>query len=240
MVALSLFSAAISPGLALLLYFYLKDRYESEPVSSVAKLFVLGLLIVFPIMVVQRGLVLGFGENPFFFAFVVSAAAEESIKWLIVYHLVYRSRRIRHSYDGIVYATAVSLGFATMENVLYSLHFRPDFLGLLTRALLPVSGHALFGVVMGYYFGKARYDLFKEVRYIRFALLYPILWHGAFDSIILLSGNAWIYLIIPFMALLWFRGLRKMNRAIGMPLLPEPPRRERARRERDNYPANGP
>jgi RsiW-degrading membrane proteinase PrsW (M82 family) len=234
MVALSLLSAAISPGLALLAYFYLKDRYESEPVSSVAKLFVLGLLVVFPVMVVQRGMVLGFGENPIFYAFIVAAGAEEFVKWFIVYHLVYRSKRIRHSYDGIVYATAVSLGFATMENVLYSLYFHPDFLHLLSRALLPVSGHALFGVVMGYYFGKARYDLFKEVRNVRLALIYPVLWHGMYDAIILLSGSNWIHLIVPFMALLWYRGLRKVNRAIGMPLLPD-----HAREDKVKFPANG-
>lgn len=148
--------------------------------------------------------------------------------------MVYRNKTIRHSYDGIVYATAVSLGFATMENVLFSLYFHPDFLDLLSRALLPVSGHALFGVVMGYYFGKARYDLFKEVRNVRLALAMPVLWHGAFDSIFLLSGSLWIYLIVPFMALLWIRGFRKMNRAIGMPLLPDP-----AKRDKVNFPANG-
>jgi len=234
MVAMSMLSAAIAPGLALLVYFYLKDRYESEPVSSVAKMFLLGLLTVFPVMVVQRGLVLGFGENPFFFAFVVSAAVEESVKWFLVYHLVYRTKTIRHSYDGIVYATAVSLGFATMENILYSLYFHPDALGLLSRALLPVSGHALFGVLMGYHFGRARYDLFKEARYVRLALIVPVLWHGAFDGIFLLSGSLWICLIVPFMALLWHRGLRKVKRAIGMPLLSD-----HSRGDKINFPVDG-
>lgn len=234
MIALSLLSAAIAPGLALLVYFYLKDRYASEPVADVAKMFVLGLVVVFPVMVVQRGLVLGFGEHPFFFAFVVSAAVEEYVKWFFVFFLIYRNKIIRHSYDGIVYATAVSLGFATMENILFSLHFRPDFFELMTRALLPVSGHALFGVVMGYYFGKARYDLFKEVRRLRLALVIPIFWHGLFDLILLLSGSMWIYLMVPFMVLLWLRGLRKMNRAIGMPLLVE-----REARERVNSGTNG-
>lgn len=234
MVALSLMSAAIAPGLALLVYFYLKDRYESEPVASVLRMFALGFVIVFPVMVIQRGMVLGFGENPFFFAFVVSAAVEEYVKWFLIYYLIYRNKTIRHPYDGIVYATAVSLGFATMENILFTLYFQPDFLDLLSRALLPVSGHALFGVVMGYYFGKARHDLFKEMRNVRLALALPVLWHGSFDFILLLSGRSWIYLIVPFMAVLWFRGIRKVNRAIHMPFLPDHPKRDKI-----NFPANG-
>lgn len=219
MVALSLLTAAIAPGVALLVYIYLKDRYESEPISSVLKLFVLGVIIVFPIMVIQRGFVLGFGENPLFFAFFVSAGIEESVKWFLVYYLIYRNKAIKHSYDGIVYAASVSLGFATMENVLFSLFYNPDISVLISRALLPVSGHALFGVVMGYYFGKARYDIYKEQRNIRFALLLPILWHGSFDLILLVSGKSWLWLIVPFMMLLWYRGIRKVNRANTMPIL---------------------
>ena len=33
-----------------------------------------------------------------------------------------------------------------------------DPLSLLVRALLPVSGHALFGVIMGFFFGKAKFS----------------------------------------------------------------------------------
>lgn len=219
MVALSLLTAAIAPGVALLVYIYLKDRYESEPISSVLKLFALGVIIVFPIMVIQRGFVLGFGENPLFFAFFVSAGIEEFVKWFLVFFLIYRNKAIRHSYDGIVYAASVSLGFATMENVLFSLFYNPDISVLISRALLPVSGHALFGVVMGYYFGKARYDIFQEQRNIRLAFALPVLWHGSFDFILLISGKNWLWLIVPFMALLWYRGIRKVNRANTMPIL---------------------
>lgn len=233
MVALSLFTAAIAPGVALLVYFYLKDRYESEPVCDVAKMFVLGLLTVFPTMVVQRGFVLGFGDNPIFFAFGVSASIEEFVKWFLVYYLIYRNASIKHSYDGIVYATAVSLGFATMENVLYSWFYNPDISALITRALLPVSGHALFGVVMGYYLGKAKYDANKKRRFIAYSLCLPILWHGSFDYILLLSGKQWLWMIVPFMAVLWTRGLRKVNRANRMPILSAPSK------EKIKIPANG-
>lgn len=54
---LPLLTAAIAPGIALLVYFYLKDRYDYEPIHMVVRVFLLGFLIVFPIMIVQNGLV---------------------------------------------------------------------------------------------------------------------------------------------------------------------------------------
>lgn len=219
MVVFSLLMAAIAPGLALLAYFYLKDVYESEPISAVAKMFALGILIVFPTMVIQRGFVLGLGENPLFFAFGISAGTEEFIKWFLVYYLIYRNASIKQPYDGIVYATAVSLGFATMENVMFSWFYQPSISELISRAMLPVSGHALFGVVMGYYLGKAKFLPDKERKYVAYAFILPVFWHGSFDYILLEADNYWLWLIIPFMFVLWIRGIRKVNRANRMPVL---------------------
>ena len=50
---LAIFSAGIAPGLALLSYFYLKDQYDSEPISQVMRTFITGALLVFPIMFIQ-------------------------------------------------------------------------------------------------------------------------------------------------------------------------------------------
>ncbi|MEX2416180.1 MAG: glutamic-type intramembrane protease PrsW [Paenibacillaceae bacterium] len=217
--AFSLLMAAIAPGLALLAYFYLKDLYESEPISMVARMFVLGILTVFPTMVVQRGFVLGLGENPLLFAFGISAGIEEFIKWFLVYFLIFRNSSIKQPYDGIVYATAVSLGFATLENVLFSWFYQPSISTLLYRAMLPVSGHALFGVVMGYYLGKAKSSPEHERKYVTYALLLPIFWHGSFDYILSQANNYWLWLIAPFMFILWVRGIRKVNRANRMPII---------------------
>jgi RsiW-degrading membrane proteinase PrsW (M82 family) len=218
-VAFSLLMAAIAPGIALLAYFYLKDLYESEPILMVARMFVLGILTVFPTMVVQRGFVLGLGDNPLLFAFGISAGIEEFIKWFLVYFLIFRNSSIKQPYDGIVYATAVSLGFATLENVLFSWFYQPSMSTLLYRAMLPVSGHALFGVVMGYYLGKAKSSPQHERKYVTYALLLPIFWHGSFDYILLLANNYWLWLIAPFMFILWVRGIRKVNRANQMPII---------------------
>ncbi|MFD0670453.1 glutamic-type intramembrane protease PrsW [Cohnella sp. GCM10027633] len=211
---LSVLAAAIAPGIALLAYFYWKDRYDTEPLPMIAKLFLMGALIVLPVMIVQRGLTLMWGESPFTFSFVISAGVEEFFKWFVLYHIIFNHTEFDEPYDGIVYAVAVSLGFATLENVLYAFLQPSSFGSLMMRALLPVSGHALFGVFMGYSLGKAKFSKGRAVRlHLSLALLLPLLWHGLYDYLMMTVSQAWIWLVVPFMFLLWFSGIRHVNRA---------------------------
>ncbi|WP_123040830.1 glutamic-type intramembrane protease PrsW [Cohnella candidum] len=211
---LSVLAAAIAPGLALLAYFYWKDRYDSEPLSMVLRMFVTGVLIVLPAMVLQRGLTIWLGDSPFTFSFVISAGVEELLKFFVLYHIIFNHTEFDEPYDGIVYATAVSLGFATLENVLYAFLQPTTFGTLLVRALLPVSGHALFGVFMGYSLGRAKFSKGKQVRFhLGMAVLLPLIWHGVYDLMMLTVPSSWMWVAVPFMLLLWFRGIRRVNRA---------------------------
>jgi Predicted membrane protein len=210
---LSMLTAAVAPGVALLAYFYLKDRYDAEPIHMVARMFIFGALIVLPIAVIQRGLALELGESPFVQAFLVSAGIEEAMKWFVLYHVIYNHTEFDEPYDGIVYAAAVSLGFATLENVLYALLLPASFGALILRALLPVSGHALFGVLMGYHIGKAKFASANSGRHLAASFLIPLFWHGAFDYILLVFKHYWMLLIAPLMVYLWIRGGLKIRRA---------------------------
>ncbi|OPA81416.1 protease PrsW [Paenibacillus selenitireducens] len=211
---LSVLTAAIAPGIALLVYFYLKDRYDSEPVSMVVKIFLLGFLIVLPIMIIQHGIQLWLGDNPYLFSFGISAGVEEAVKWFVIYHIVYNHTEFDEPYDGILYAVAVSLGFATVENVLYAWYSHATFGSLLIRALLPVSGHALFGVMMGYYFGKAKFsEGNRKSRYLIYSLVIPLFWHGIYDFIMLTVKTYWIWYIVPIMVYLWYRGMMNVQSA---------------------------
>ncbi|WP_308860254.1 glutamic-type intramembrane protease PrsW [Paenibacillus radicibacter] len=206
--------AAIAPGLSLLAYFYLKDRYETEPIRVVMKVFILGALLVIPSMMLQHVFMEEFGTgSELVFAFGYSGGIEEFLKWFLLYHVIYRNDQFDEPYDGIVYATAVSLGFATLENIMYALLNTFTFSALLIRALLPVSGHALFGVFMGYYIGKAKFNPDKQRRYMFMALALPAFWHGLFDYIMMMSKTYWLWFIIPLMIFLWMRTMWKVERA---------------------------
>lgn len=213
MFLLSVLAAAIAPGMAFLAYFYLKDRYESEPISTVVRMFVFGALLVFPTMVIQRAFVLAFGENPFLFSFVYSSFLEEFLKWFLVFFVIYKHQDFNEPYDGIVYAAAVSLGYATVENVIYALLGEPSVSSLLMRALLPVSGHAMFGVMMGYHLGRAKFMRSRETRHLTLSLLLPVFYHGVFDYILLDAQRYWLWLMLPLMLFLWGRSMWKLNRA---------------------------
>jgi protease PrsW len=208
---LGILSAGVAPGLALLSYFYLKDEYEPEPVSLVFRTFLYGVLLVFPIMFIQHVLETEhLLRTDLLNAFFGSGILEEFFKWFILFYLIYQHVEFDEPFDGIVYGVAVSLGFATVENIFYLVANGIEH--AMTRALLPVSSHALFGVIMGFYLGKAKFTKGKKAKWILLSLLLPVFLHGSYDFI-LISLENWLFIIFPFMIFLWWFGLRKVKKA---------------------------
>ncbi|MMZ60657.1 Protease PrsW [compost metagenome] len=214
MLFFSIATAAVAPGIALLTYFYLKDKYDAEPLHMVIKVFCLGFLIVLPVMIVQRGLSIWLGDGSFVYAFAISAGVEEALKWFVLFHMIYNHTEFDEPYDGILYAAAISLGFATVENVIFALASHATISTMLIRALLPVSGHAMFGVMMGYYLGRAKFSAgWKSRKFLIYSLVLPLFWHGVYDWVLDNVTQYWLWYIVPLMAFLWYGGLGKMYRA---------------------------
>ncbi|WP_226666903.1 glutamic-type intramembrane protease PrsW [Metabacillus litoralis] len=209
---IAIISAGIAPGLALLSYFYLKDQYESEPIYLVLKSFIFGALLVFPIMFVQYVLeVEGVFTSDTLYTFVAVGFLEEFFKWFVLFFTIYQHVHFNEHYDGIVYGVSVSLGFATLENILYLLANGVEY--ALGRAILPVSSHALFGVIMGYYLGKGKFsEGNNRKKWILFSWSLPIFLHTVYDTI-LLSYMNWKYIMVPFMLFLWWFALHKAKKA---------------------------
>lgn len=208
---LGIVTAGIAPGLALLSYFYLKDQYDSEPLALVFKMFIFGALLVFPLMFIQYVLAAeGLLQGNFFKAFGTVGLLEEFFKWFILFYIIFQHIAFDEPYDGIIYSVSVSLGFATAENIFYllanGLHYA------IGRALLPVSSHALFGVIMGYYIGKAKFASVLQRKWVFLSLSIPVLLHGTYDFI-LMTREDWMVLMIPFMIFLWWLGLMKVKKA---------------------------
>lgn len=215
MLMFSILAAAIAPGIALLTYIYLKDKYDSEPLGIVVKVFLLGFLVVLPVMIFQRGLTIWLGDYQVLLtSFGISAGVEELLKWFVVCHIIYNHTEFDEPYDGIVYAAAVSLGFATAENLLYAWAGCPSVGTLILRSLLPVLGHATFGIMMGYYFGRAKFTEGRRSKlFLALSLLLPWFWHGLYDMLLSTLTRDWIWFIVPLLLLLWFSGMGKLTRA---------------------------
>lgn len=207
-----LLTVAIAPGLALFSYFYLRKQIAKEPSRTLFHTFIYGAIMTFPILFIQHV----FEEeqvfnNEFFRSALFTSGLEEFFKWIILFILVYKTIEFEDAYDGILYGASVSLGFATVENILYLLSFGLDTAFI--RALLPVSSHALFGVVMGYYLGKAKFTPTEEkTKWIVTALIAPFGLHALYNTI-LISYDYWVYLMIPFMLFLWWFGLTRVKYA---------------------------
>nr|WP_106784652.1 glutamic-type intramembrane protease PrsW [Lysinibacillus timonensis] len=207
-----LLSSAIAPGLALFSYFYLRNQMATEPRKTLLQSFIYGALITFPIMFIQYVLKEeGVFTQAFFANVVFSSTIEEFFKWLIIFTIIYGHIEFDDPYDGILYGASVSLGFATVENVLYLLTFGIDTAFI--RAILPVTSHALYGVVMGYYFGKSKFAKNdKATEYLILAFITPLILHFIYNSILSFEGF-WVYLVAPFMFYLWWLALRKVKLA---------------------------
>lgn len=207
---LAVISAAVAPAIALLSFFYLKDKYETEPLSLVVKVYIFGVLLVFPIMVIQFGINEEMNVPSFVEAFFVSGTLEEFFKWFLVFYGAYLHEEFNEPYDGIVYATALSLGFASLENIFYLYTFGIE--EALVRALLPVSGHALFGVIMGFYLGKGKFSTGRRKKiYLALSLLLPVVLHGTFNFLLVSSTKYIFFYMFPFMIFLWWFALRKVR-----------------------------
>lgn len=206
---IAIFSVGLAPIVALMSFFYLKDEY-TEPIPLIIRSFLLGCLLVFPIMFVQHAFVEeGFVLNLFLTSFFQVALLEEFLKWFIFMFTMYHHNEFDDHYDGIVYAVAISLGFASVENILYLLTNGIEY--AFSRAIFPVSSHALFGVIMGYYFGKAKTRRSKTRFNLGLAFFIPFLLHGIYNYILQSFSSNWIYYLVPFMIVLWLFGLQRMK-----------------------------
>lgn len=207
--------SALAPSIALLYYFYVRDKYEKEPRQMLIKAFALGSLCVVPVMAFELRLnIFDLEEGSFlvasYTAFVVAGLVEEGFKFAVLWLFVWKNKNFDEMYDGIVYSVFISLGFATTENIGYVLinGFHTAFV----RSLTAVPAHALFGVAMGYYFGKAKFAREKSgSSYLALAFFVPILLHGVYDFILFSSSMGLMLLFIPYMLYLWKRGLGNVD-----------------------------
>ncbi|WP_179195822.1 cation diffusion facilitator family transporter [Bacillus sp. OV166] len=79
------------------------------------------------------------------------------------------------------------------------------------RALLRVSSHALFGVIMGFYMSKEKFTPGTKIFWMVLSLLIPSVLHGIFNYL-MLNEELWV-IIIPFMIFLWSLGMKTVQTA---------------------------
>ncbi len=216
-----LYIIAITPALAFLLAIYLTDRGDKEPTKLLLLTFLLGALAVIPSIIVEEVLVqfniFSGSLKAAYNAFIVAAMTEEFFKRLVVLKVPYRTRYFDEKLDGIIYAVFASLGFATVENIIYVVftYSNNPFIGLY-RGIFSVPAHGVFGITMGYYLSLARFDTIgkRKAQHIRKSLTMPILFHGVFDFILMADIPELTLLFVPYVLFIWWLNARKLSRFV--------------------------
>ncbi len=188
-----LIAAAIIPSLILMTWFHRRDR-NREPLKVLWGTAGLGVLSVIPVLIVVStyGKLIHSIEAPWtngiMTAFFSAAIPEEFFKFLVLFLFAARLRDFDEPMDGVVYGVAASLGFATIENVLYV--SQGGWVVAAMRAVSSVPAHALFGAVMGVFVGRSKFQPARRNWYLGQALFWPILLHGLYDAPLLASRAA--------------------------------------------------
>ena len=211
---------SILPSILLGFYIYKKDVVEKEPISLLIRSFIGG--VVSGILVIILSIILKINEFPLetstqilFYSFILVALLEESIKFLMTYLLAYKNKEFNYQYDGIVYASFVSLGFATYENLLFVFE-QGSIQTAIYRGLLTVPAHVFFAIFMGYYLGLAKHyrrynSKKKERKYLCLSYIVPIVLHGFFDYCLFSQSVTGILFFLIFIFILYIISFKKVK-----------------------------
>ncbi len=183
---------AIAPVLIIILYIYIQDKYEKEPPGLLIVSFLMGAvlsIIITTILYLITGRLIPLVDKysvwqQFIQAFFMVGLSEEFSKYVIVRYFAQPKKAFNEPYDGIVYAVMVSMGFAATENILYVLE--GGYQTAILRAFTAVPAHATFGILMGYYMGKAKFSK-NRVKLNLCGLLLAVGFHGAYDFFLFIN-----------------------------------------------------
>lgn len=213
---------AMLPTFVLGFIVYKKDVVEKEPIKLLLKLFIFGVLsagVALFIELTEQDMFPGVLSNNVISiiirSFLIVALSEELVKWVFNYFISWKDKEFNYAYDAIVYSVFISLGFATIENLITILTQGGGFVLAIQRGLITVPAHAFFGVISGYYLGKAkRYNnrnWKKRKKYnLILSLLAPVLVHGLFDALLFLSDKITMTFSIILIVYLYISSIYKI------------------------------
>lgn len=199
---------AFAPGLFWLWFFVRGRAYRPKPRLLLAGTFFLGMLSTIPAGILN---VVFAGDAEIGTAnlkswatamFFVVGPVEETSKFLAVRLGPYRSLYFDEPRDGLVYAAAASLGFASLENLLYILNFGPWV--MVGRAPVSTLGHVIFGSFWGYGLGVQAQEGRRGRRlWLAAGLLFAAGVHGLFNTLLFGVWTSPLALVLVGLGFWW-------------------------------------
>jgi RsiW-degrading membrane proteinase PrsW (M82 family) len=157
---------ALVPAALWLVFFYEQDKLEPEPKENILGVFVLGALLAHAI---ASPVVRDFFHTQTWLydstwthilgSILIIGFLQEFLKYAAVRYTVYPTPEFDERVDGVIYATAAGLGFATMINFKYVVDNQGVALGVgAIRIAVTALAHASFAGVLGYFLGQAKFE----------------------------------------------------------------------------------
>jgi protease PrsW len=215
---------SFAPALFWLWFFARRDKHP-EPLALIVRTFAWGAAMVIPAAILEvlfESIGTSFGGAAVGAGVLLATVGpiEELFKFLAARNIA-KHREFDEPIDGLIYATAASLGFATLENVFYLLQGGAAL--ILVRGPISTLAHILFALPWGYALSLRRFKNARGVQ--RRGLLIGAALHGLFD--VLLAGGGvqgFEWLLIPFfplMLVMWWLAGRYYAFAAHDATLPE-------------------
>ncbi len=189
-------ASAIAPAL-LLLWLVVAADSRPEPPRVVWTAVILGALSVIPTGFLELWLKhVPITHNPWLAVDVSTllfvGIPEETVKISIIAAIARRARDFDEPMDGVVYGTAVGLGFAAVENLLFLMRAGTNWeITAIARGVLSVPFHGALGAIAGAYIARARFggvlgshrgSRRRRPRLFLLAWLIPVVLHSLFDA----------------------------------------------------------
>lgn len=211
---LAYFFLGFAPGIYWLYYFYKKDKLEPEPKKLLIKMYFLGIISALIVIGIQ----LPFNFHYIVAAVIIAPILEESAKFLMTYLGSYNNKNFNEPMDGIMYAVAVALGFASIENGFYlfgAAKYSKEMASslILTRSLLSVPAHALFSSFWGYALGRIKMNSTANKSGLLIIGLFAAMIAHSFFNLFCFMGHLSSLGLLILLAVLWELVKRNISRA---------------------------
>ena len=157
---------ALVPAAIWLVFFYQQDSLEPEPVGYVLGVFALGALLAAAVGTPLLDNVFRVGNwlytdtlTTILGSILVVGFTQEFLKYAAVRFSIYNSQEFDEPTDGIIYATAAGLGYATVLNIHFVVANGGVDLGAGVIAMAVVAlAQASFAGISGYFLGRAKFE----------------------------------------------------------------------------------
>jgi len=206
---------ALLPSVVWLLWYLRRDKHP-EPKSMVLMIFVWGMLIAFPAILIENVIIWAIESIslPEMLSLVVVyflgvAVTEEALKFFAVkFRVLGRTFQLDEPIDAMIYMIIAALGFAAIENIfLLAPLLEKDFvanLGLVfSRFIGATFLHVLASAIIGYYLALALFQPAKRFLLLIHGFALAIILHGLYNILVIQMEESF-YFVFPIAAMILF------------------------------------